>query len=104
MNILLNIYTVIVLIAVIFFLYKLKVLLPQISIDKLLRASSNNHLEAAINILLYLFCPLLHVLFIGIVMYFLYLNNDESVELIDKSLDHAIERKEQEEYEKNDNQ
>lgn len=107
MNILLNIYTVIVLIAVIamaFFIYKLKVLLPQISIDKLLRVSSNNHLEAAINILLYLFCPLLHVLFIGIVMYFLYLNNDESVKLIDKSLDHAIERKEQEEYEKNDNQ
>lgn len=37
-------------------------------------------------------------------MYFLYLNDDESVKLIDESLDHAIERKEQEEYEKNDNQ
>ena len=37
-------------------------------------------------------------------MYFLYLNNDESVKLIDKSLDNAIKRKEQEEYEKNDNQ
>jgi predicted PurR-regulated permease PerM len=107
MNILLNIYTVIALIAVIamaFFIYKLKVLLPQLSIDKILKANSNNYLETTINILLYLFCPLLHILFIGVVMYFLYLDNNESVKLIDEILDNAIKRNEQEEYEKNNNQ
>lgn len=95
MNILLNIYIAISLIAEVamaFFIYKLKVLLPQINIDKLLEANLNNHIKVTINILLYLFCPLLHILFIGIVMYFLYLDDDESVKLINKSLDNAIKK------------
>lgn len=103
MNILLNIYTVIALIAVItmaFFIYKLKVLLPQLSIDKILRANSNSYSKTTIITLLYLFCPLLHILFIGMAMYFLYLNDNESVKLIDEILDNAIERNEQEEYNK----
>lgn len=107
MSILLNIYTVIVLIAIMamaFFIYKLKVLLSQVSIDKLLKiTNTNNYLKATINILLYLFCPLIHILFIVMVMYFLYLNNDESIELINKLLDDAIEKNEQEEHEKNNN-
>ena len=107
MNALLNIYTTFTLIAIvamIFFIYKVKMLLPQLSASELFGATFNDRLKASRTILLYLFCPLLHIFLIIIVMYFLSLNYDKSIDLIRQSLKDAKEREERQKHEKNDNQ
>ena len=107
MNALLNIYTTFTLIAtvaMIFFIYKLKMLLPQLSANELFGANLSNRLTTCRIILLYLFCPLLHILFIIMAMYFLSLNYDKSIDLIKQSLKDAKEREERQEHEKNGNQ
>lgn len=107
MNALLNIYTTFTLIAIvamIFFIYKVKMLLPQLSASELFGANLSNRLTACRTVLLYLFCPLLHIFFIIIAMYFLSLNYDKSIDLIRQSLKDAKEREEKQKHEKNDNQ
>ena len=107
MNALLNIYTTFTLIAIvamIFFIYKVKMLLPQLSAKELFGATFNDRLKASKIVLLYLFCPLLHIFLIIIVMYFLSLNYDKSIDLIRQSLKDAKEREERQKHEKNDNQ
>lgn len=107
MNTLLNIYTTFTLIAIvamIFFICKVKMLLPQLSASELFGANLSNRLIACRTILLYLFCPLLHIFLIIIVMYFLSLNYDKSIDLIKQSLKNAEEREERQKHEKNGNQ
>lgn len=105
-SILLNIYVVTVLlatIAMVFCFYKMYSLKDEIDMSKVFRLGPANKTKDIIDMLMFLFCPIINVLFTIAMMFFVYLNDERSIELIHRALDDEIERKEKEKYEKNDN-
>lgn len=105
-SILLNIYVVTVLlatIAMVFCFYKMYSLKDKVDMSKVFRLEPANKTKDMIDMLMFLFCPIINVLFTIAMMFFVYLNDERSIELIHRALDDEIERKEKEKYEKNDN-
>lgn len=100
LTILLNIYTVSIMLALACFaLYylKMKSIIYNISIDKVLRISNNSPLEVAKTILLCVFCPIFNILFSIVVLIFIVMDKEEAAMIINQILDNALEEKEQEE-------